>query len=73
MGKNEIEQEFREKKRGENIKTMTWSGYNEVNVVRWCKEYVNVFITHKIPKRRHPHTRDPYPGYAKVSKDIRER
>ena len=49
MGKNEIEQEVRYKESGVNIETMTWSGYNEVNVVRQWKEYVNVSITHKIP------------------------
>ena len=38
---------------------MKWNGYKEVNVVRRYKEHVNVSITQKIPKLRHPHTKGP--------------
>ena len=44
---------------GENIETMKWKGYKEVNVVRRYKEHVNVSITQKIPKLRYPHTKGP--------------
>ena len=53
---------------------MKWNGYNEVNVVRRCREYVNVSITQKIHKIRHPHTPEgPYPRYEKTSRAIREK
>ena len=59
MGTNEIEREVGYRESGENIETMKWDGYKEVNVVRRYKEHVNVSITQKIPKLRHPHTKGP--------------
>ena len=44
-----------------------------MNVVRRYKEHVNVSISQKIPKLRHPHTKGPYPKYEKVSRAIREK
>ena len=45
-----------------------------MNVVRRCREYVNVSITQKTPKLRHLHTPEgPYPRYEKASRAIREK
>ena len=51
---------------------MKWSGYHEVNVVRRCREYVNVSITQKIHKGIHT-PEGPYPRYEKVRRAIREK
>ena len=52
---------------------MKWDGYKEVNVVRRYKEHVNVSITHKIPKLRHPHTKRPLSQVCKGNWAIREK